>query len=69
MDSKISPKESVHIVEEKGSVEPEQNLYNAHIDIAEIDQSKLIRKIDLRLIPWFSLLYLLSFLDRTSIGK
>ncbi|KAJ7917542.1 MFS general substrate transporter, partial [Mycena leptocephala] len=69
MDSKISPKESVHIVEEKGSVEPEQNLYNAHIDIAEIDQSKLIRKIDLRLIPWFSLLYLLSFLDRTSIGN
>ncbi|KAJ7255467.1 major facilitator superfamily domain-containing protein [Mycena haematopus] len=28
-----------------------------------------MRKIDLRLVPWFSLLYLLSFLDRTSIGN
>ncbi|KAJ7919667.1 MFS general substrate transporter [Mycena leptocephala] len=69
MNSKISPQDSVHIVDEKGSVEPEQNLYKAHIDTAEIDQSKLMRKIDLRLIPWFSLLYLLSFLDRTSIGN
>jgi hypothetical protein len=34
-----------------------------------IDEQKLIRKVDLRLIPWFCLLYTLSFLDRTSIGK
>ena len=26
-------------------------------------------KVDLRLIPWLSLLYLLSFLDRTNIGN
>ncbi|KAL4986725.1 major facilitator superfamily domain-containing protein [Aspergillus falconensis] len=30
---------------------------------------KLIRKIDLVLIPWLALLYLLSFLDRTNIGN
>lgn len=30
---------------------------------------RLIRKIDLRLIPFLSLLYLLSFLDRTNIGN
>ncbi|ROT40343.1 MFS general substrate transporter [Sodiomyces alkalinus F11] len=35
---------------------------------AEIDR-KLVRKIDLWLIPWLSLLYLLSFLDRTNIGN
>jgi hypothetical protein len=29
----------------------------------------LLRKIDIALIPWLSFLYLLSFLDRTSIGK
>lgn len=29
----------------------------------------LMRKIDIALIPWLSLLYLLSFLDRTSIGN
>ncbi|EXA29569.1 hypothetical protein FOVG_18959 [Fusarium oxysporum f. sp. pisi HDV247] len=30
---------------------------------------QLVRRIDLWLIPWLSLLYLLSFLDRTNIGN
>jgi len=30
---------------------------------------RLIRKIDWRIIPFLSLLYLLSFLDRTNIGN
>jgi hypothetical protein len=30
---------------------------------------KLVRKLDFRLVPWLSLLYLLSFLDRTNIGN
>lgn len=30
---------------------------------------RLLRKIDLRLIPFLALLYLLSFLDRTNIGN
>jgi hypothetical protein len=30
---------------------------------------KLVRKLDWRLVPWLSLLYLLSFLDRTNIGN
>jgi hypothetical protein len=69
MDSKISPTHSMQIVEEKSSIGREQNLYNADIDTTGIDERKLIRKVDIRLVPWFSLLYLLSFLDRTSIGK
>lgn len=28
-----------------------------------------MRKVDLWLIPWLCLLYLLSFLDRTNIGQ
>lgn len=32
-----------------------------------IDQ-RLVRKCDLRLIPWLCLIYLLCFLDRTNIG-
>ncbi|KAF2732760.1 MFS general substrate transporter [Polyplosphaeria fusca] len=35
---------------------------------AELDKA-LLWKIDLWLIPWLSLLYLLSFLDRTNIGN
>jgi sugar phosphate permease len=30
---------------------------------------KLLRKLDLQLIPWLSFLYLISFLDRTNIGN
>lgn len=32
-------------------------------------EKKLVRKLDLRLIPWVTLLYLFSFLDRSSIGN
>lgn len=34
-----------------------------------IDEKKLMRKIDLRVVPWLSVLYLLSFLDRSAIGN
>ena len=44
-------------------------VYNAHVDVSDVDEAKLIRKIDWRLLPWLSFLYLLSFLDRTSIGN
>lgn len=37
--------------------------------IEEVDPKALLRKMDLRFIPWLSLLYFLSFLDRTSIGN
>jgi hypothetical protein len=33
------------------------------------EEKRLLRRIDLRLIPWLSVLYLFSFLDRTSIGQ
>ena len=44
-------------------------VYNVDVDVSSIDETKLVRKIDWRLLPWLSLLYLLSFLDRTSIGN
>jgi len=47
----------------------EKQIFNANIDTSGVDERKLIRKIDMALIPWLSFLYLLSFLDRTSIGN
>ena len=47
----------------------EHPLYNAHVDVSGVDERKLMRKLDLYLVPWLSFLYLLSFLDRTSIGN
>jgi hypothetical protein len=36
---------------------------------AHLDEKKILRKMDLHLIPMLSLLYLLSFLDRGNIGN
>jgi len=35
---------------------------------AHLDEKKILRKMDMRLIPMLALLYLLSFLDRGNIG-
>ena len=73
MSQRDSPRSSTNLAEEKVRADVQETaespLYNAHIDVSGIDERKLMRKIDLRLIPWLSLLYLLSFLDRTSIGN
>jgi hypothetical protein len=54
---------------ERGGEKDTTAVYNAHVDVSGIDETKLIRKIDRRLLPWLSFLYLLSFLDRTSVGN
>ncbi|KAG8745990.1 hypothetical protein FRC10_006554 [Ceratobasidium sp. 414] len=56
-------------IESSVNLATEVPTYHAGVDTSGIDEKKLLRKIDLRLIPWLSLLYLLSFLDRTSIGN
>ncbi|QFZ28711.1 putative uncharacterized transporter [Clavispora lusitaniae] len=38
-------------------------------DFSDIDEAKLRHKIDIRIIPLFTILYLLSFLDRGNIGN
>ena len=62
--------ETQEVQSEDGSGEDHVTaLYNPHVDVSGIDEAKLVRKIDWRLLPWLSFLYLLSFLDRTSIGN
>ncbi|KAK7056771.1 hypothetical protein VNI00_002488 [Paramarasmius palmivorus] len=65
-----------HLEKETPSVEsketsekhlPQQSTQN-YADDATQDR-KLLRKVDLRLLPILTLLYLLSFLDRTNIGN
>ncbi|KAI0043574.1 MFS general substrate transporter [Auriscalpium vulgare] len=74
-NSQPSPASSTHLAEsvEKGATGQQEkegpDVYNVEVDTSHVDERKLMRKIDLRLIPWLSLLYLLSFLDRTSIGN
>ncbi|KAG5647846.1 hypothetical protein DXG03_007770 [Asterophora parasitica] len=71
--NKASPASSERDTKDEASIDFEKRLavplYNAHVDVSGVDERKLLRKLDLALIPWLSFLYLLSFLDRTSIGN
>lgn len=60
----LKEKPTVELIEEASSLVRE-----SAPDFSDIDQKKLLRKIDLRLIPLFTVLYLLSFLDRGNIGN
>jgi hypothetical protein len=55
-----------------GAEEIECESYTSPRDSFVIDpeaERRIVRKLDWRLIPWLSLLYLISFLDRTNIGN
>lgn len=38
-------------------------------DAAHIDERKLMRRVDMHVIPWLALLYFLNSLDRGTIGN
>lgn len=61
--------ESASPTDESRNLKNSAEAYNAHIDVSGVDERKLLRKMDFYLVPWLSFLYLLSFLDRTSIGN
>ena len=41
----------------------------ANVDFSHIDAKKVLRKMDFRLIPMLSILYLMAFLDRGNVGN
>ncbi|EKG14584.1 Major facilitator superfamily [Macrophomina phaseolina MS6] len=59
------------IVQEKGSEDRIENVEDSRREVGyDLKATKrLLRKMDVRLIPFLALLYLLSFLDRTNIGN
>lgn len=46
------------------STSHDPNWTGADVNFSGVDEAKVLRKMDLRLIPVLALLYLLSFLDR-----
>ncbi|RDB29414.1 hypothetical protein Hypma_015660 [Hypsizygus marmoreus] len=52
----------------EGSIAPDQ-VYCPEVDTSNIDEKRLLRKIDFRVIPWLAFVYLLNFLDRGSVGN
>ncbi|KIK07427.1 hypothetical protein K443DRAFT_129105 [Laccaria amethystina LaAM-08-1] len=47
----------------------ENRIYCSIIDASAVVERRLMRRIDLHVIPWLSVLYILSFMDRGSIGN
>lgn len=39
------------------------------VDFSNVDQQRILRKMDLHILPMLALLYLLAFLDRGNIGN
>jgi hypothetical protein len=44
-------------------------VYCPDVDTSDVDERKLMRRIDLQLVPLLALLYLLNSLDRGNIGN
>lgn len=55
--------------EKSGHLHHDPEWTGADVDFSHIDGKKVLRKMDLRLIPMLSILYLLAFLDRGNIGN
>ena len=42
------------------------NASDSDVEVASVNEKSLLRKLDIRLLPAVSILYLLSFLDRSN---
>jgi hypothetical protein len=61
--------DSVHMAEPKGLASNTNVHWYDQVDFSHLDEKKVLRKMDVRLIPMLAILYLLSFLDRGNIGN
>ncbi|KAK2041010.1 major facilitator superfamily transporter [Colletotrichum somersetense] len=80
MDSILTPRHEKHDVSKLEEQEPTKSESEdgdatgtvqdtTAASFAHLDEKKILRKMDTRLIPMLALLYLLSFLDRGNIGN
>ncbi|KAH9847409.1 MFS general substrate transporter [Lenzites betulinus] len=50
-------------------VQDSKETYHPDVDTSSVDERELMRRIDLHVVPWLAVLYLLNFLDRTNVGN
>ena len=62
VESDDSSGEELHTVEKGYSAD------DVVIDLPKREQQRILRKVDYRLVPILSLLYLVAFVDRSNIG-
>ncbi|KAF9244581.1 major facilitator superfamily domain-containing protein [Melanogaster broomeanus] len=66
MSLESEPKANRSAEDSLSNIEP---LYCPDVDTSEVDERKLLRKMDIRIVPWLGLLYFLNSLDRGAIGN
>lgn len=64
-----SNEDEKHSIRNHTTENVDPNEVGGDVDFSNVDEKKVLRKMDLRLLPMLSLLYLLSFLDRGNIGN
>lgn len=67
--SEVNPKEISTFADEKAPVTPITESHENHSDVNTAEEDKLVRKIDLHLLPILFVLYMFAFLDRVNIGN
>ncbi|KIJ68120.1 hypothetical protein HYDPIDRAFT_173800 [Hydnomerulius pinastri MD-312] len=66
----MSPSPKVSVDQETSP--DEKGVYDSveeDVGVAPVERARILRKLDWHLLPFVSLLYLLSFLDRTNVGN
>ena len=62
-------KEVVHAdsgFDTKGDITSSPEIEAAYVDLPEAEAKRILRKVDFRLVPVLSLLYLVAFIDRSN---
>ncbi|KAL0951359.1 hypothetical protein HGRIS_008063 [Hohenbuehelia grisea] len=54
---------------QEDSLTAPETIWRPEVDTSGVDEKALMRRIDFYVIPWLAFLYVLSFLDRGSIGN
>ncbi|KAF8522743.1 putative MFS nicotinic acid transporter Tna1 [Hysterangium stoloniferum] len=54
---------------EEGGLHGEEAQHNLELKMSPVEEKRLLRRIDLWIVPYSSLLFLFSFLDRVNIGQ
>jgi hypothetical protein len=65
--SSTSEKDNIAGKDTKNHAHHDPNWTGDDVDFSHVDEKKVLRKLDLRLMPMLTLLYLLSFLDRGTL--
>lgn len=69
MDHPKAPYDEAETDNVSGQSITANELYRPDVDTSGVDERKLLRRIDIYILPWLAFLYVLNFLDRGSIGN